>query len=89
MANSCEVVRIRVKSASHRCEDIEISCQVGSSVRDVKEIIKDQYPLHPVRKTCLMSMLYSSNMTVSYHVCDAALGDQGAADYLCRPFIRR
>jgi len=48
-------VRVRVKSASHRCEDIEISCPLDSNVRQVKQLIKEQYPLHPVSQqiTCI------------------------------------
>ena len=41
-------VKVRVKSASHRCEDVEISCPLNLNVKQVKQLIKEQYPLHPV-----------------------------------------
>jgi hypothetical protein len=46
-------VKVRVKSASHRSEDAEIN------VKEAKQLIKDQYPLHPVMSQTFIIYSYA------------------------------
>jgi len=42
-----DCVSIRIKSASHRCEDLEFPCKLSSTVLNLKKIIQLKNPLHP------------------------------------------
>lgn len=50
MADTDDMVLVRVKSASHpSCEDVEFTCDPKlTSVRQVKEKIRTLYSFHPV-----------------------------------------
>jgi len=40
-------VLVKIKSASHRCEDLEIPCELSVTVKELKKLIQFSYPLHP------------------------------------------